>query len=212
MEGAHYLATQDLVSFSEQQLLDCVNDGQCNCARGGEMQDGFEYIIKNGGILTEDDDSYLGKQTKCKYPLPAYGKLDATDVEDENPQYAATFSSYAEVTTNDEQALLSAVQQQPVSIAIDASAFSFQFYSDGVYDPSSCCTDCTEDELDHGVLLIGYGVEKVKSRFHTKTTYVDYWLVKNSWGASWGKEGMIKMVRNKHSKCGVATDASYPIV
>lgn len=199
MEGAHFLATGDLISLSEQQLVDCVDGGKCDCQTGGEMNDAFEYVIKNGGILTEEENSYTGKQGQCDNPL-TFGMLPKIKED-----YAATFSSYATITSNDEEALLSAIKQQPVSIAIDASAFTFQFYRSGVFDPwFGCCSNCTPEQLDHGVLLVGAGTDNKKKK--------DYWLVKNSWGASWGQAGYIKMVRNKKSKCGVAADASYPIV
>lgn len=194
MEGAHYQATGELLSFSEQQLVDCVDDGECDCNSGGLMVDGFEYVIQNGGIVLEEEQPYTASQGKCQNPL-AYGQT--------NSKYAATFSSYATITANDEDALLSASNERVVSIAIDAASFTFQFYSSGVYDPKfGCCVECDEDELNHGVTLIGYGEEKGK----------DYWLVRNSWGANWGADGYIKMVRNKKSKCGVAAMASYPIV
>jgi C1A family cysteine protease len=192
MEGAHYLSTGELVSLSEQQLLDCVLDGQFTCSTGGLMDEAFKYVIKNKGIVTEEDKFYKGRQGKCdiKRDYNPYGK------------YAATFSSYAFVTANDEEALLSAVKQQPVAIAIDASHIGFQFYHRGVYDPLwGCCKNCNMRQLDHGVLLVGYG-----------TKNKDYWLVKNSWGPRWGSKGYIKMVRNKQAKCGVGAYAIYPIV
>ena len=92
--------------------------------------------------------------------------------------------------------------QGPVSIAIDARFRSFQFYKKGVYTSTECCQypSC----LDHGVLAVGYGVDKESK--------AEYWLIKNSWGATWGDEGYIKIARNEFNMCGVATFASIPLV
>jgi cathepsin L len=184
MEGAYFLKNKKLVSLSEQNLVDCSSaEGNEGC-NGGLMDQAFEYVIKNKGIDTEASYPYTAKDGKCKF--------DAANV-------GATITSYKDVTKGDEGALQTAVAQQPVSVAIDASHSSFQLYSSGVYHEKAC----SASQLDHGVLAVGYGTDT--------TTSKNFWIVKNSWGLNWGQQGYIYMTKDKKNECGIATAASYPI-
>eukprot|EP00475_Leptophrys_vorax_P035325 TRINITY_DN580_c0_g1_i10.p1 TRINITY_DN580_c0_g1~~TRINITY_DN580_c0_g1_i10.p1 ORF type:complete len:329 (-),score=84.03 TRINITY_DN580_c0_g1_i10:56-1042(-) len=183
VEGAHALKTGQLVSLSEQQLVDCStaqgNEG-CN---GGLMDDAFQYIISNKGICKESDYSYTGADGTCKTCTSA-----------------VTISKYVDVPQNNSVALKTAAAQQPISVAIEADQLGFQFYFGGVFD-GTCGTN-----LDHGVLVAGYGTDSSSGK--------DYWLVKNSWGASWGEQGYIRLVRSDATgpaQCGIAMQPSYPI-
>lgn len=184
LEGQHFRKTGKLVSLSEQNLVDCSEKFGNNGCNGGLMDNAFRYIKANGGIDTEKSYPYEADDEDCHFNPVNVGADD---------------KGYVDIRQGSEEDLKKAVGTVgPVSIAIDASQDSFQFYSHGVYDEPHC----SPTALDHGVLAVGYGTEDGK----------DYWLVKNSWGASWGLNGYIKMTRNKNNQCGVATCASYPLV
>ncbi|TOF88509.1 hypothetical protein CGJ15_24775 [Vibrio parahaemolyticus] len=184
LEGQHFLKTGQLVSLSEQNLVDCSNDyGNEGCA-GGLMDLAFQYIQDNDGIDTEDSYPYEAEDGKCRFSADNVG---------------ATCAGYVDIPEGNETALLSAViAVGPISVGIDASHQSFQFYDNGVYFEPNCSTTF----LDHGVLAIGYGTSDGG----------DFYLVKNSWGKTWGTQGYIQMSRNKNNNCGIATQASYPLV
>jgi cathepsin L len=182
LEGQWFKKTGNLVSLSEQNLVDCDTDWDMGC-NGGLPTYAYKYIIKNG-IDTEESYPYTARDGNCKF----------------NPaNVGANMTDFVEVAQDDEDALKTAVANiGPIAVGIDASHFSFQLYSGGIYDEPRC----SSTRLDHAVLVIGYGTENGK----------DYWLVKNSWGKSWGIDGYIKMSRNVNNQCGIAHDASYPIV
>jgi cathepsin L len=182
IEGAWFLAKQQLISCSEQQLVDCSGSyGNYGCD-GGLMDSAFEYLIKSaGGIEAEEDYKYTARDGSCKF---------------DKSKIKVSIKAYKDIPKGNENALQTAIKSQgPVSVAIDAGHSSFQFYHSGVYvEPS-----CSPSNLDHGVLAVGYG-----------TSTADYYIVKNSWGTSWGAQGYILMARNRNNHCGIATMSSIP--
>ncbi|KAL3628925.1 hypothetical protein CASFOL_027971 [Castilleja foliolosa] len=184
VEGINQIKTNKLVALSEQELVDCDTESNQGCD-GGLMDAAFEFIIKKGGITTEE-----------KYPYKARnGKCDVVKVN--SPE--VSIDAYENVPENDEDALLKAAANQPIAVAIDAGSSDFQFYSEGVFT-GECGT-----ELNHGVAVVGYGAT---------TDGTKYWIVRNSWGAEWGEQGYIRMQRgieDKEGLCGIAMIPSYPI-
>ncbi|KAK4754103.1 hypothetical protein SAY87_002207 [Trapa incisa] len=184
VEGINQIVTGKLISLSEQELVDCDRRYNSGCS-GGLMDYAFRFIIKNGGLDSERDYPYKGVNARC----------DRSKVNSK----VVSIDGYEDVPPSDEKALKKAVAHQPVSVAIEASGRSFQLYESGVFT-GECGT-----ELDHGVVVVGYGSEDG----------VDYWVVRNSWGSDWGEEGYIRMERNVKGygwgKCGIAVEPSYPI-
>ena len=192
MEGAIMNATGNLTVLSEENLVDCDDTNYaCN---GGWMETAFEWIINNGGINTEDDYPYT--YNYCLDPQPC--RFDANKT-------TYTIQEFYEVLPYNETDLMEKIATVgPISVAIDASQTSFTYYSGGVYyEPN-----CSQDNLDHAVLAVGYGLASYV-RFHD--VEIPYYLVKNSWGPDWGDEGYIKMARLRDNNCGIATEACYPI-
>ncbi|KAK1665703.1 hypothetical protein QYE76_053862 [Lolium multiflorum] len=185
VEGINKIVTGDLVTLSEQELVECARNGQNSGCNGGMMEDAFDFIARNGGIDTEEDYPYTAKDGRCD--LAKRGRT------------VVSIDGFESVPENDELSLKKAVAHQPVSVGIEAGGPEFQLYESGVFS-GRCGT-----ELDHGVVAVGYG---------TTDDGKDYWTVRNSWGPNWGEGGYIRMERNvtaRTGKCGIAMMASYPV-
>ena len=184
LEGAHFIATGTLESFSEQEFVSCdyglTKNLGCN---GGLMDKAFEWA-KTTAIPTEADYPYTaGTGTR--------GSCDKTKAEGAS----LLVSTYTDVPVNDADQLKAALDKQPVSVAIEADKLAFQMYTSGVLTGTSCGTN-----LDHGVTAVGYGTEDG----------VEYFLVKNSWGASWGDGGYVKIGVESEDAAGVCGILSGP--
>nr|KJB61530.1 hypothetical protein B456_009G364600 [Gossypium raimondii] len=171
VEGLIKIKTSKLISFSEQQLLDCSTNGGNQDCKGGWMMNAFDYISPNQGITSEESYPYQQMQETC----------------DTQINKVATISGYQMVPKNDKKALLKAVKNQPVSVALEVFKGDY------------------ENSLTHAVTIVGYG---------TSEEGLNYFFIKNSWGETWGENGYMKIQRNVNMKgglCGIAMKASYPI-
>lgn len=181
VEGALAVATGKLISLSEEELVQCDSNGDHGC-KGGLMNNAFEWIAANP-LCTE-----------AQYPYTS--GLGLTGTCQRNCVGTVTLTSHKDVPAGDEDALQAAVAKQPVSVAIEADKSAFQLYRAGVLDSEGCGS-----QLDHGVLVVGYGTDADSG--------TDFWKVKNSWGPTWGEGGYIRMARGKNM-CGIAQQPSYP--
>ena len=187
LEGAYKIKYGTLVSFSEQNLVSCDTiDSACN---GGLMDNAFSWTKSNGGLCTEDGYPYTSGTTGQK----------GTCSTSCSKNTGVAPKSFTDVAKNSDSALMTALVQQPVSVAIQANQPAFQLYKSGVLT-GSCGSN-----LDHGVLAVGYG---------TWSDGTDYYKVKNSWGTSWGMSGYILIQRGNPQRCGecgiLCGPPSYP--
>ena len=184
VEGAYFIASGQLVSLSEQQLVDCARFptwGNLGCS-GGDMYNAMQYAQQNP-LQLEGDYPYTAKNGKC-----AYNKSKAVVLVDKATK----------VTPGSSSALVAAIAQGPVSVAIEADTRVFQGYTGGVLNSAACGTS-----LDHGVLAVGYG---------TDASAGPYYIVKNSWGGSWGEAGYIRIANNGDGNgiCGIQMEPVLP--
>jgi len=188
VEGIWAISTGKLISLSEEEIVQCNFKDDYGCG-GGEMQNAFKWIEENG------IDKYAA------YNYTSGDGITGTCADNKISEHVASIGGFKDVGVNDSHAMKMAVASQPVSIAIDAANSDFMLYTGGVLSSGTCGTS-----LDHGVLVVGYGTDK--------KTKEEYWIVKNSWSASWGEDGYVRMKKqNGHStvgECGMYMDASYP--
>lgn len=184
LESHNILKNGKSVLLSEQQLLDCAQAFDNHGCNGGLPSHAFEYIHYNGGLDTEDTYPYEAKEGKCKFNTYHVGVRVDTVVN---------------ITARNEVELKAAVGTTgPVSVAFQVVK-DFRFYKSGVYESKECHSG--EQDVNHAVLAVGYGLESGKK----------HWIIKNSWGANWGMSGYFQIKRDENM-CGIADCASYPIV
>jgi cathepsin F len=185
VEGQYFLEKQgrELVSLSEQQLVDCDTvDQGCN---GGLPSNAYVYIEKAGGLETETVYPYTAEDGTCQF------SQKSTVVK---------VGNWTALPTDEGELATWLVDNGPISIGINAEWM--QTYVGGVSDPLFC----DPSSLDHGVLIVGYGVNTDIIGLKTP-----YWIIKNSWGASWGESGYYLIVRGK-GKCGLNTMATSALL
>lgn len=184
MEGLHFRKTGKLESLSAQNLLDCSKSYGNKGCKGGHEFAAFQYIEDNGGIDTEKSYPYEGKDdNKCRF--------NSKDV-------GAKVKGFAILRCGDETALTNAIATVgPIAVSI-AATDDFVHYKSGIYSNPKC----VGQRLNHVAVAIGYGIENGQP----------YYLIKNSFGANWGENGFGKIARNAGNMCGIASEASFPLL
>ena len=217
-ESAWFLAGHDLVSLSEQQLTSCDRVGNdAGCGGGYSNLDTDEYVTKNGGIASEADYPLCsGTKAKCPGSSKKEKKNGRCDKAKEAKVSAVIVGGYQvsggvkhgqcdwcaanPLAVDEEQMKAHLVRGGPMTIAINSKFFDN--YKKGVMKPAaSKCKGNSPNDLDHQVLIVGYGTDDGQ----------DYWRIKNSWNAKWGEAGFCRVARNANNLCGVATDATHAI-
>jgi len=186
IESQNKIVNNELVRLSEQQLVDC--DTQSAGCGGGFMSWAFEALMKLGGVETEKEYPYVGRNNKCAF------KKELSKVQ---------VTKYVNLTQNEDEIAQYVAQKGPVSIAINANLM--QFYMKGIAHPRWFLTKwlCSPKMLNHGVLIVGFGETKKWGRTEP------YWIVKNSWTSKWGRDGYYYIHRGSNS-CGVREFVSAP--
>jgi cathepsin F len=212
IEGVHYLAGNDLVSLSEQQLVACdvANDG-CD---GGWMYAAMQYVTAIGGLVTDEAYPYKGVLMTYDLPTPtcdtstlnSWLKADGSELGHiEGYQMVAMGAEFEDFLAT------YMLKNGPVSIAINANGMDYYVHGitgcETIAGSEYCeagtiadTTPCDPEELDHGVLITAYGEQDG----------IDYWMIKNSWADTWGDNGYYRMIRGCNH-CGVANMAQHSV-
>ncbi|XP_072392909.1 uncharacterized protein [Diabrotica undecimpunctata] len=187
LEAHTFRKTGKLVEISAQNLIDCTQPYGNNGCAGGLMDPAFEYVRDNNGVDSEKSYPYEGVNGECRF---------------RREDVVATCTGFVDIGENDEKGLeIALATLGPVTAAIDAGKETFQFYSEGIYDDPACGN--TPEQMNHAVLIVGFGQEADGRK---------YWLVKNSYGPNWGIGGYVKIAKENNNQCGIAIQASYPLV
>ena len=173
--------------MSEQQIVDCdTGNGGCN---GGWYDTAWKYIKGSAGVNSEISYPYEAKDGECRIDIN--GIIAHVSTCHGGPNYVCETGGGRD---GNEDNLVSALNDRPQAVAVDATYF--QFYSGGIFTN----TLCSRNSLNHAVFAVGYGSDGI----------TDYYIVKNSWGATWGEDGYIRMQRGINKDGGLCGIADYP--
>ncbi|TKR94684.1 hypothetical protein L596_008943 [Steinernema carpocapsae] len=181
IESAYAVKKGKLYSLSEQEIVDCATDNYgCN---GGWPIKAMKDVEQLGGLEKEGEYKYEGEDDKCRF---------------NKSEVVVQISDVVSLSHDEDKIAAYLVQHGGVSVAFNA-ADSIMGYTGGIVKLDA--QECDPSELDHAVLLVGYGTEND----------VPFWIVKNSWGADWGESGYFRIFRGGNT-CGIAEDAASAVV
>jgi len=178
VEGQYFKKFHQLISFSEQEFVECVTDYiGCN---GGDYTSAFEYMTISGGLATETAYPYASLDGIT------YGSCKTSTIPQirMNPTY--TYLS------NDQQLKAAVAAVGPIAAAVSV-ADTFMLYTSGVMNPTISCG--VPADINHAILVVGYGVDA--------KTGQSYWLIKNSWDTDWGENGYFRLQSSIANSCGI---------
>ena len=182
LEGQYYKKKGTMVTLSEQMLVDCDTiDSACN---GGLMEYAFTWLKQNGGIMTDADYPYVGYKQSCKTDPSKYIDMKVTGYK----KLGSSSSTWSPVDEDEIKEFL--YETGPLAVALNANPL--QTYSGGILDKTS--SQCPTSGINHAVTMVGYG--------HDDASDKDFWIVKNSWGQSWGEQGYFRIKRGSGT-CGI---------
>jgi len=195
VESQYIIGGNNMTILSVQTTVSC-DTTDAGCGGGWYYTAWMDYMEPNGGITTQSvypyaDSTKIGNAPACD------SSLESQVVSGTAPSsysWATTPCSSVKCGSQDEDTLkANLVEYGPISIACDASAWSS--YTGGVLTSSSCSSSSLK--LDHAIQLVGYNAD----------ASTPYWIVRNSWGSSWGEDGYIYLEMDTNT-CGLADKAA----
>lgn len=188
----HQTNMTHLQQYSEQQLVDCVNE--CYGCNGGNQYYAYSYYMNNTMAVAQDDWPYTERDWNSNDPE----KGNCT--YDEKPHTNVTVQNFTYTTYGDANSMKQALENNTLAVLVQANQYAFQMYSGGIFDNTRCGTN-----LDHATNVVGWGIEAFSG--------VEYWIMRNSWGDTWGEKGYMKLeiIPYNHGLCGIQMYPLYPI-
>ena len=182
---ALYKIKKGILPQLSEQQLVDCSGSYGNAGCGGGLMTNAYNYLKAYSSMNRVSYPYVGVKGTCKYNA-ANGLLKTI--------------GYKNVAKNDPNAHIAALQLGPVSVAVAASSSTFRLYKSGIISSTACGTS-----INHAVNMVGYGV----------SLGTPYWIIRNSWGTSWGEQGYFKVLRSSTvstSICGILSLSSYPLI